>query len=242
MVHKIRGAMIYPVFIFVGLVIVGILMMVVVIPQLTGVLAETGTELPMATKVLIFTSDFLVGFWWLLGLVVIGIVVGINIATRTSQGRHYWDYFKLKLPVFGKLFQHIILVRMTRSLHTLMVGGVPLTKALGIVADVSGNAIYKDLVLETIREVEGGNPIATAFLESKEVPVMVSQMLNLGEKTGRLDDILNKISSFYAREVDNVVSNLTALLEPLIMLVMGAAVGFLVAAIIMPMYSLASSF
>jgi len=116
-----------------------------------------------------------------------------------------------------------------------------LTKSLDIVSDVVGNAVYKDLIKETAVAVEDGNPIATVFLQSKEVPVMVSQMLNLGEKTGRFDEILDKLANFYSREVDNMVSNLVSLLEPMVMVLMGIAVGILVAAIILPMYNLAAS-
>ena len=151
------------------------------------------------------------------------------------------DSLKFKLPVFGGLFKRIVIIRFTRSLHTLTTGGVALTKSLEIVADVVGNEVYKKLIKETTLEVEDGNPIATVFLQSKDVPPMVSQMLNLGEKTGRMDDILDKLANFYTRELDNMVNNLVTLLEPLIMLVMGVAVGVLVSAIILPLYSLASA-
>jgi len=238
---KIRGAMIYPVFIVSGLVIVGALMMIFVIPQLTSILQETGATLPVTTRILIGTSNFLVSFWWLLFIIIVGAVFGFRILVKTKQGRYYWDNFKLRLPVFGKLFQEIILVRFTRSLHTLTTGGVSLTKSLEIVSVVVDNVVYKELIKETSREVEDGNPIATVFLRSKQVPIMVSQMLNLGEKTGRLDEILDKLANFYSREVSNMVANLVTILEPLVMMLMGAAVAILVSAIILPMYSLASS-
>ncbi|OGY45019.1 MAG: hypothetical protein A2744_02750 [Candidatus Buchananbacteria bacterium RIFCSPHIGHO2_01_FULL_44_11] len=238
---KIKGAMIYPAFILTGLFVVGALMMIVVVPQLTEVLEETGAELPTSTKILIAVSDFLAAFWWLLGLGIIAFIAGLKVVIKTKAGHYYFDYFKLKIPILGKLFQKIILVRFTRSLNTLLTGGVVLAKSLEIVADVSGNEVYKKLILNTVREVEDGNPIAAAFLNSKEVPLMVSQMLNLGEKTGRLDDILDKLSNFYNREVDNMVSNLVSLIEPLVMVLMGVAVGLLVSAIILPMYNLASS-
>jgi type II secretory pathway component PulF len=241
LIAKIRGAMIYPIFIVSGLVIVGTLMMIFVIPQLTAVLEETGTTLPIATRILIGTSHFLVNFWWLMLIIVFGLVFAFRVLVKTKQGRYYLDSFKLRVPVFGKLFQEIILVRFTRSLHTLTTGGVSLTKSLEIVSVVVDNVVYKELIKETSREVEDGNPIATVFLRSKEVPIMVSQMLNLGEKTGRLDEILDKLANFYSREVSNMVANLVTILEPLIMMLMGAAVAILVSAIILPMYSLASS-
>jgi type IV pilus assembly protein PilC len=120
-----------------------------------------------------------------------------------------------------------------------MSGAVTVTKSLEVVAEIVGNTIYRDLILETTREVEDGNPIATAFLKSRDVPIMVSQMLNLGEKTGRMEDILNKIAGFYSREVNNKVDNLVSLLEPIIMVVLGIGVAGLVSAVLLPMYSLA---
>jgi len=238
---KIRGAMIYPAFIVTGLVIVGALMMVVVIPELTAVLTESGVELPTSTKILITTSNFLSSYWWGVLIILMAAVTALKIVIRTKQGRYYWDGFKLRLPVFGQLSQKIILVRFARSLHTLTTGGVALTKSLDIVSSVVGNDIYRRLIKETALEVEDGNPIATVFLRNKQVPAMVSQMLNLGEKTGRLDDILEKLASFYSREVDNMVTNLVSLLEPLVMVLMGIAVGILVSAIILPMYNLAAA-
>lgn len=238
---KIRGAMIYPVFIVSGLVIVGALMMIFVIPQLTSILTETGVELPITTKILIATSDFFTNFWWAIAIGFVTLVGGVKMITRTEQGKLIWDSMILKLPIFGKLFQKIILVRFSRSLYTLTTGGVALTKSLQIVSDVVGNSVYRRIIRETAEEVEDGNPIATVFLRSKEVPSMVSQMLSLGEKTGRIDEILDKIANFYSREVDNMVTNLVTLMEPLIMLLMGLAVGALVSAIILPIYNLAAS-
>ncbi|MFA5021894.1 MAG: type II secretion system F family protein [Patescibacteria group bacterium] len=241
LVSKIRGAMIYPAFIVSGLLIVGTVMMIFVIPQLTSVLTETGAELPLSTKLLIGASNFLTHYWWILLIGISAVILGLRFFIKTKSGRYYWDSLKLKLPIFGKLFQKIILVRFTRSLFTLTTGGVSLTKSLDIVSDVVGNQVYKQLIQETKREVEDGNSIATVFMRSKQVPVMVSQMLSLGEKTGRIDDILNRLANFYGREVDNIVTNLVSLLEPLIMVLMAVAVGVLVSAIILPMYSLASS-
>jgi len=131
---------------------------------------------------------------------------------------------------------------MTRSLSTLIVGGVPLTTALEVVADVVGNYMYSDLIRRTIKEVEDGNSVATLFLKSPDVPAMVSQMMSVGEQTGRLEQILTKITEFYSREVENLVNNMVSLIEPLIMILMGVGVGLMVAAIILPMYQLASSF
>lgn len=238
---KIKGAMIYPIFIIGGLIVVSILMMIFVIPQLTSILAESGGKLPWSTVALITTSNFLEHFWWLIFGLILILIIFLRLFIKQEKGREYFDHFKLKVPIFGPLFQKIILIRFTRSLYTLTTGGVPLTKSLEIVADVVGNTVYKNLIKQTVKEVEDGNSIASVFLKSKEVPAMVSQMLSLGEKTGRLDDILDKLANFYSREVTNMVTNLMNLLEPIIMTLIGVAVAILVAAIILPMYNLATS-
>ena len=243
MQQKIHGAMIYPAFIMFGLVAVGFLMSIFVLPKLTSILTDSGAELPFATKVLVGISGFMSSYWWV-ALAIIIAVVGIFRFVTGGDGplKSQWDFIKLKMPIFGGLFQRIYVLRITRSLSTLIVGGVPLTTALEIVADVVGNTVYKELILETVKEVEDGRSIATLFLESDEIPTMVSQMMQVGEQTGKLDKILDRLTNFYSRELENLVSNLTTLIEPLIMLVMGGAVGFVVVAIILPLYNLSSNF
>lgn len=242
MMSKIKGAMIYPVFVLLSLGIVGVIMMVFVVPKLTGILTETGAELPMATKILIGTSDIMSNYWWLLLIILVGIIIGFKFYIGTPLGRRQFDFLKLKIPIFGKLLQRIYLVRFTRSMNTLIVGGVPIIKSLEIAAEVVGNQTYKDLIKETSKAVEDGDSISSVFIDSKEIPKMVSQMMSIGEKTGKLDIILGRITDFYSREISNIVANLMTLMEPLIMAVMGVAVGIMVAAIILPMYNMASQF
>ena len=165
----------------------------------------------------------------------------IRYIVKTPNGKYAWDSAKLRMPVFGSLFQKIAIVRFARSLFTLISGGVTLPKGFKIVSEVVGNSVYRELILETVKEVESGNPIASVFEKSPSVPIMVSQMLNVGEKTGRLDMILDKIASFYSREIDNLLRNLVTLIEPIVMVVIGVAVGLMIAAIILPMYNLASA-
>ena len=239
---KIKGAMIYPLFIVFGLVAVGIVMMIFVVPKLTSILTEAGTELPLATKILITTSNILSNYWWLLVIILIAGIFGFRFYTKTPVGKRQFDFLMLRLPIFGKLLQRIYLVRFTRSMNTLIVGGVTITKSLRIVAEVVGNEIYKDLIIKTSEEVEDGNSISSVFVDSDEIPKMVSQMMSIGEKTGKLDVILAKITDFYTREIKNVVANLMTLIEPIVMVVMGIAVGIMVAAIILPMYDMASKF
>ncbi|MFW0838079.1 MAG: type II secretion system F family protein [Candidatus Komeilibacteria bacterium] len=239
---KIKGAMIYPAFIISGLVVVGIVMMIFVIPKLTEMLTASGQELPIATRMLIATSTFMRDYWWLLIVLVLGIVFGLRYVIKTKKGKKAFDLLLIKLPVFGKLFQRIYLVRLTRSLSTLIVGGVPLTAGLKIVNEVVGNTAYQEIIEETIKVVEDGDSVASIMLNSNIIPSLVSQMMSVGEKTGRLDEVLRRVSDFYSREIENIVSNLTSLIEPFIMVVIGVAVGGMVAAIILPMYNLANQF
>lgn len=243
LMSKIKGAMTYPAFIMGGLVLVGTIMMVFVVPKLTEILSQSGAQLPWTTRSLITVSTIMKKSWWIVGIVgLFSFFGGKYYIGKYPRARYIWDLVKLRLPLFGPLiFQKIYVVRFTRSLSTLLLGGVTLTQSLHIVSDVVGNAVYKKLIEDTIKEVEDGNSIATVFLQSKHMPVMVSQLLIVGEQTGRLDDILTKLSNFYTREVDNSVGNLVTLIEPLVLLLMGGAVGIMVSAILLPLYNLASN-
>ncbi len=238
---KIRGAMIYPAFILSAMVVIGVLMMVFVIPKLTDALKAGGAKLPLATTILIGISSFLQHQWWLLlALIIIGVTVA-RLYLRTPGGHRQFDTLKFHLPIFGEIFQKIYLVRFSRSFSTLIASGIPATKALEIVADVIGNVIYKDLTLQTIQEVEAGNSIASVLVQSKVVPPMLPQMMIVGEQTGKLDLILDKLATFYAKELENVVANLVSIIEPLILVVMGGAVAVIVMAILLPLYNLSSA-
>jgi len=240
---KIKGAMIYPTFIVLGLVVVGIAMMVFVIPQLTSILESSGQELPIMTRALIFISDIFRNYYIYLILVVLLGGGGLYyFFKKTLAGIRLFNLFKLKAPIFGKLWQMIYLVRFAGTLSSLVNAGVSLTSALKITSDVVDNYYYKELIQEAIDRVKDGYSVAHVFSKSKLFPNMLSQMLKIGERTGRLGDVLNKLAGFYSREVKNMVNNLTSLLEPLIMVVIGVAVGGMVAAIIMPMYNMANSF
>jgi type IV pilus assembly protein PilC len=146
------------------------------------------------------------------------------------------------MPIFGRLFQYIYLMRFTRSLSTLLKGGVTITRSLEIVADVVGNTIYREVTLETLEAINDGNPLSSVMEKSKYVPSMVPQMIAVGEKTGKIDSVLDRVTSFYTRESGNMLDNLSKLMEPIIMVIMGVGVGIMVAAVLLPMYNLASSF
>ncbi len=239
---KIRGAMVYPLFIMAGLVGVAVVLMVYVIPSLTTVLTETGLELPLSTRIIIAISSFTKDYWWLIILIIIIIVILFRLYIRTYSGRRVVDLAKIRMPIFGRLFQYIYLIRFTRSLSTLLKGGVTITKSLEIVADVVSNLIYRELILDTLQAINDGNSLAAVMEKSPHVPKMVPQMIAVGEKTGKIDSVLDRITTFYTREMTNMLDNLSKLMEPIIMVIMGVGVGIMVAAVILPMYNLASQF
>ncbi|MBI4092873.1 MAG: type II secretion system F family protein [Candidatus Kerfeldbacteria bacterium] len=241
LISKIRGAMIYPAFVLGGILVVGAAMMIFVIPNLTNILQEGGGELPASTKAVIATSNFFKHQWWVLLIVLVTIPVLLRFAIKTEVGRHQFDRLKFRMPIFGQIFQKIYLVRFSRSLSTLVVSGIPVTRGLEIVADVVGNTVYHDLTRESITEIEAGNSIATAFVKSKDIPPMLPQMMVVGEQTGKLDLILDKLANFYAKELENMIANLTSLIEPLILVIMGVGVAVMVMAILLPMYNLSQA-
>jgi len=236
---KIIGAMIYPIFVLIGMIGVGIIMMVKVVPSLTGIIDESNAALPWSTRVVLGVSNFLIHDWILIVTVVLTLIIVSFTVMRTEKAKRAIDLLKFKLPVFGRLFQLIYIVRFTRSLNTLIIGGVSIGKSLEVVSGVVDNYIFKDLILQSKKEVEEGESISKPFMNSDIIPKMLPQMIVVGEKTGKLDMVLSKVTNFYDQEVNNMLNNLVTLLEPLIIIVMGVGVAIMVAAILMPMYNLA---
>jgi type IV pilus assembly protein PilC len=237
--NKIKGAMYYPAFILMAFFVVGIIVMVYVVPQLTAIIEETGQELPITTKILIASSHLLKYYGWI--LLVFGVTMGIGIKRYidTPEGKINWDRMKLKLPVMGKLFREIALVRFSENLSTLIKGGVPIVRSLQITGSVIGNEVFKKLIFETAEKVKSGISIAKVLEESPEIPLIVVQMISIGERSGKLDSILDNIARFYTREVNNVVDNLSTLIEPVLIVIMGIGVGIMVSAILLPIYNIA---
>ncbi len=239
---KIKGAMIYPVFIFVGLLVVGVVMMIFVVPKLIDMIAQTGGELPVTTRALVVISDFLIHFWLLIALILVGLAVAFVNFKKTEQGKMMIDSLVLKLPIFGNLLNKIYLVRFFRSLKTLIIGGSTVTNGLRIAVGVIDNNLYQELINKTIKEVEDGNSISSVFAQNKEIiPEIVPQMISVGEKTGRLDFVLEKIVNFYTREINTIVANLMSLMEPIVIVVMGVGVLLMMLAIVAPMYQMSQS-
>lgn len=240
-ISRVRGAFIYPAVVLFAVVAVGFVMVVFVLPKLLEVFAEGGAELPLSTRILIAVSNFAKNQWYVVILAVIAVIVGFVLWRRTESGKRILDIVKLKIPIGGKIFTMIYLTRFSRTLSTLLTSGVPISNALAITAEVVGNYTYREIVEKTIKEVEDGNSITTVFVKSKAVPLMLSQMMSVGEQSGRLDQVLIKVAQFYENELDALVRNLVALIEPVILLVMGVGVGFMVSSILLPIYNISEA-
>lgn len=239
---KVIGAISYPIFIICVMVLVGFAMMTFVLPKMLEMFSQFGPEikLPWTTRFLMATSSFMNAYWGFVIFGVVGAIIGISALLRTHNGKLFFDRLKLRIPVFGLLFKDIALVRFTRGFGTILVGGVTIPMGLRIVRNIMGNSVFEDLIDETIRDVEDGNSISATFARSKEIPKMVSHMIAVGEQTGRLDDVLKKLTEFYVREVNVTIETSLSLVEPAIMVLLGVAVGILVSGILLPMYSLSS--
>ncbi|MDO8462868.1 MAG: type II secretion system F family protein [bacterium] len=239
---KVRSAMLYPSFIIGGLVTVTFIMMTFVIPRMTNVLLQTGGTLPLSTQILITVSSFLATWWWLLLIVVVVTVVAFRWFLRYAWLRTRWDTFKLRVPAFGRIAQDVAIVRITQSFDMLLRGGVGILPSLDVVRDVVGNAAYRELLEATAQEVMDGNSLTTRFRDSWLIPEMVTQLLAVGERSGRLELVLQKLASHYERIVEQRIRDLITVIEPIVMIVLGIGVGVMVGAIILPMYNLVSQF
>ena len=170
--------------------------------------------------------------------VSVGLFFGIVYYGRTKQGRIVLGFIKLRIPVFGRMFKMMYIVQMMRSLHTLLIGGVTLVDSLEIVKDVVDNYAFEVLLDEARDQVNDGHPLAEVFANSKLVPAVVSNMIDIGEQSGRMDEMLERVSVFYQKELDAIASNIMVLMEPIIMVVLGIGVGIMVSAIFVPLYNL----
>ncbi len=232
---KVTSALAYPVLMtIIAGVLVGVLM-VAVVPKVTSIFANLGQELPWYTSLLIFVSDNLAAYWWLL---LLAIAAGIYFFRRwvaTPEGRLKWDTLMLRLPLFGRLNLLVAIARFSRTLSTLLASGVPLLTAMDIVKNVLENRLLENVVRTATASIREGESIAEPLRRSGHFPPMVTHMIAVGEKTGQLEEMLENVSRAYEADVETKVTTLTSLLEPLVIVVMGGMVGFIAMAILMPL-------
>lgn len=237
---KVSGALIYPVIILIGMFGVIFVMMTVVVPKLTSLYQDMNIQLPLSTQILISVSNIFVKFWWLIIMGVVGFVLGFRSWRKTPIGERFVDTLTFKIPLFGELQKKIILVEFTRTLGMLISSGIHILEGLQILKNSLGNVLFRDAITEIAKKVEKGFPLGDSFAQYPVFPPIVSQMMKVGEETGKLDDTLLKLSRYFQTESENLVKGLTAALEPLIMVVLGVGVGFIVISVITPIYNLTS--
>jgi type IV pilus assembly protein PilC len=236
---KVKGAMIYPAVVSGIAVAVIAIIMVFVVPTFSKMFATLGGTLPLPTRMIVNMSNFLAGVGGLMIIAaIIGVVVFITQVRRTEKGKFIIDKILLRLPIFGPLINKVAVAKFTRTLGTLVSSGVPILDGLEITAKTSGNKVIEYAIMEVRKGVVGGKTLAEPITKAKVFPPMVTHMIAVGESTGALDAMLAKIADFYDDEVDNAVNNLTAMMEPLLMIFLGGAVGFIVVAMYLPIFKL----
>ena len=240
--NKTKGALVYPAIVVVGMIVVVVIMMIFVIPKMTQMYVDMGIELPMMTRVLIGTSEFMARYWYLLfGLVAIS-VSSFKKWAKTELGGMITEQITFKIPVWGKLKEDVILAKFARTMGLLVASGISVLEALRIVGDTLGSRIYKEGLNRVMERVEKGVSLAESMSAIEEFPPILPQMVSVGEQTGKVDEVLTRLAIYYEAESAQKIKTLTTAIEPLIMVVMGVGVGFLVAAVILPIYNLTSQF
>ena len=234
----VKSALIYPVAVVsIATLIVGALLKWVV-PIFSNLFSGLGVSLPLPTRIVMGLSAFVQGFWWVFIAGVVGIVFGLKQIRKHPRGRYYFDKALLTMPIIGSLLRKIAVCRFTRTLGTLITSGVPILEGLAITAKTSGNAVLEEALMKVRKAIEEGRTIVDPLRESGVFPNMVTQMIGVGEATGAMDAMLQKVADFYEDEVDAATKDMLALLEPVLIAFLGLAVGGIVVSLYMPLFSL----
>ncbi len=238
---RVKGAMIYPIVVLGMMGIVIVIMMVFVIPKLITLYSQSTIELPLPTRILISTSNLFINFWWLGLIIIITAGILLNRWSKTSEGNYFLGNLILKIPLVGKIVTDVTLTNFNRTFGLLTTAGIPLLESIGIVSDLTDNAVFKKALKESYAGVEKGLPFST-LLSASVFPKIVGQMIRVGEETGKVDEIFLKLAQYFESESDHLVKNLTVAIEPIVLIILGIGVGFLVIAIILPIYKLTTTF
>ena len=239
---KILGAMMYPAVIISAMLGIGALMLVVVVPQLSKTFVELSIELPATTRFVIFLGNFLAQKWYLVILIALFLFFLLKAVRKTILGKRIFDGLFLKLPVISPIIKKINAAYTTRTLGSLISSGVPIVRSLEIVSQVLGNIYFKEAISQAAEKVRKGGSLSAALKPYENIyPLTVIQMVEVGEETGQTSDVLSKLADFYEAEVTQTTENLSSIIEPILMLLIGAAVGFFAISMIQPMYSMVGS-
>lgn len=239
---KIKGAMVYPIIVIGIMILIGILMMIYVIPTLTATFKELGVSLPVSTQIIIFISDTLSRHTALSLGVLIFTIVAVTAAFRTRAGRKIFEWALIHLPIIGTITKEVNAARTTRTLSSLLSSGVDVVSAITITNDVVQNSFYHEVLKDAALRVEKGEPLSGSFIARDDLyPLLVGEMVAVGEETGQISNMLHEIAVFYENEVEQKTKDLSTIIEPLLMVVIGGMVGFFAMAMISPIYSISDS-
>jgi type IV pilus assembly protein PilC len=239
--RRVKGAMIYPTVVLCFAFIVLSAMLLFVVPIFEKIFSELGGELPTLTQYVVWASDMMRSYWYIIFPALIGIVFGVRKLMRTPRGRRVWDRMKLHLPAkIGDVVSKVAMARFSRTLGTLVAAGVDIISALEITGTTSGNWVVEQALVKVRERVHEGVTMAEPLIDDPVFPPMVSQMVKIGEETGELEKMLGKIADFYEDEVDAAVKALTSIIEPLMMVLVGAVVGVIIIAMYLPMFKMLS--
>jgi type IV pilus assembly protein PilC len=236
--RKVKGAMFYPVTVMSFAALAIAVLLIFVIPTFAGFFESAGVALPLPTRIVMGLSDFLIAWWWAVAAVLAGVGWVLRAYRRTPAGRLTTDQLLLRIPMLGGILRKAAIARFSRTLGTLVQSGVPILDGLEITARTAGNRVVEDAVMKSRASIAGGETIAEPLKRSTVFPPMVVQMINVGEQTGGLDDMLSKIADFYDEEVDSAVGALTSVIEPVMIVFLGAIVGGMVVAMYLPIFDI----
>ncbi len=239
---KVKGAMMYPMIVIFAMVIIAILMFIYVVPTLAGTFKEFDVELPASTRTIMAISDFLVAHTIFAILLIFGLIVGFYFGIKTKHGKRVFEFTILHVPIIGNIVKQYNAAQTARTLSSLFSSGVSVVESLQITQDVVQNSYFKTVLSEAREVVQKGTPISSIFLSNDKLyPILVGEMMQVGEETGKLSEMLEKISGFYEEEVTTVTKDLSTIIEPFLMIFIAGGVGFFAIAMISPMYTLTSS-
>jgi type IV pilus assembly protein PilC len=236
--QKVVAALSYPAVIAVLAILVVIFLLVSIVPTFVDMFEDFGGELPTITKFVLAASEFMQSFWWLILLLILGIVVALSALKKNKQSKYYLDYAVLRMPVFGKMLQKAVLARMTRTLSSLFSSSVPILQALSIVENVVENEVIRRVVRESRDALEAGQSMTGPMKQHWAFPPLVTQMIAIGEETGSLDAMLGKVADFYEKEVETSTDQLKSLIEPIMIVILAGLVGTIVTSIMIPMFDI----
>ncbi len=239
---KTKGALIYPVIVLIGMLVVGAVMMIFVLPKLMVMYEDFDADLPMITQILIGLSTFMAKTWYLTVLAIVGGMYGVKKLRTTPSGALKYDQLVQKVPIFGKIKGMTLMAEFSRTLALLASAGVSLVESLSIVKGVVDSEVTRQALEKVGKDVERGNSLAESIAKHETFPMIVPQMVSVGEQTGKLDEVLNRVAGYFETESEHAIKNLSTAMEPVIMILLGLGVGFMIVAIIVPIYNLTSTF